>query len=65
MDNMNNIENEEEFLYSQDAEKAISQDINNVEYGVDQYSASSDDQEAIEEEKESFIQNAPIEDVEE
>ena len=37
MDNMNNIENEEEFLYSQDAENAISQDIDNVEYGVNQY----------------------------
>jgi hypothetical protein len=65
MDNMNNIENEEEFLYSQDAENAISQDIDNVEYGVNQYTESSDDLKAIEEEKESFIQNAPIEDVEE
>jgi hypothetical protein len=65
MDNMNNIENEEEFLYSQDAEKAISQDIDNVEYGVDQYTASNDDQEAIDAEVESFIQDAPIDDVEE
>jgi hypothetical protein len=63
MDNIN-VENEEEFLYSQESE--TNEEPTSVEYGkgVD-YSADADDELAKTEEMESFIATAPIEEIEE
>jgi hypothetical protein len=63
MDNIN-VENEEEFLYSQEAD--TNDEPTSVEYGkgVD-YSADVDDELAKTEEMESFIATAPIEEIEE
>jgi hypothetical protein len=63
MDNIN-VENEEEFLYSQEAD--TNDEPTSVEYGkgVD-YSADADDELAKTEEMESFIATAPIEEIEE
>jgi hypothetical protein len=59
-----NVENEEEFLYSQEAD--TNDEPTSVEYGkgVD-YSADADDELAKTEEMESFIATAPIEEIEE
>lgn len=63
MDNIN-VENEEEFLYSQESDN--NDEPTSVEYGeaVD-YSADADDETAKTEEMESFVATAPIEEVEE
>lgn len=63
MDNIN-VENEEEFLYSQESE--TNEEPTSVDYGLAvEYSADADDETAKSEEMQSFIATAPIEEIEE
>lgn len=63
MDNIN-VENEEEFLYSQESE--TNSEPTSVDYGLAvEYSADANDETAKSEEMQSFIATAPIEEIEE